>query len=203
MRKKLNKTALTLFIFLFQTSMLTCISALAFEKTFKRYLSGHDIQRTVEHAFPTGNNENHYDCLVKTAELNATGFALPLTGEVTSKKPGSFFFNYYTNCLKYRIASSFDQLQSRYLPPSVFASTNANGNYFYYNAWTTLDPKIRSSLITHWVHLVLGPGVLNDHEETTLVHEYEAKKEFQYLNIRDVATNILYSLALRDEFLNY
>ena len=194
-------------------------SSHAFEPSFKRYLSGHDIIRVLHQKFPEKMDESNasyvecreldagYDSGKTLAKRAALGLSGTVTGEPINPSPTPAFMKWYSKCLNMYLDNEMSKLvdqdgtRERYLGKE-FISSRIQFQSTWNTVWSGLMPLEKNLLITHLIHGFIGPGIV-EHESdvvSALIISIERNGETR---VTDAIKTLVYKICMREEFLTY
>ncbi len=148
-----------------------------FDKTFKRYLTGHELYISLGDKFPNGHIDNSYNCNPRDFEIRkALGFSNPLTGRPYDIKPSSAFIKFIDTCgqdiviqdLRAIVMDHKTEGIPRYIPGDAFPIV-----FIESARWSHLPQEYQLQIIRHRIDQIIGLERLSPERTEELVHLLE------------------------------
>lgn len=183
MRKLILTTVLALIV-------LPIPQSQGFDSNHRRFLSGHDLIRTLRTLFP--RRTPIQACEVILAE-NAwiLGLSHPQSGAPVSKKPSQLYLQWWNGCVKEYSRTHFQNT----------ARNDENLSSRVLSVWSDLEPKTRMTFLEEWIGIYGGEALYPDSKNTALLWDRELKTK--KISVESMHTLIVLRILTSDAFLSY
>lgn len=204
--------------------------ALCFEETFRRYISGHDVFRTLSHVFATGSQGVPAECAQyqEDDQRDFMGEKAVITGQRVSPTITNTFVRWYIDCISQYISSDIREMRSDFsdayfqeyahyygwdlvsylslLEPAEIKGFEDSLERF---PWIRIPRELQRQVVRQRVYHLIGENVLRAERETRFVDEilrqlgYRSADLTENKTIFDAIREITFAIAMSDEFLTY
>lgn len=188
-------------LILFLLSSLLPHSAEAFDFKWKRYLSHHDVLRTLRHHFSQADLKKIGDDCLYSTEKNKLliGVFDHDSGKPVFQKPTAGFLSWFVSCSKEFVESDFEKRnQNGTLSTDYFAGISQLNR-----KWIDLTRPQKNKIVTHLLHRLIGPQVIADEDQRVRELVQMVNQTANPLAIPAAGKKLILAILLQEEFLAY
>ncbi len=195
--------------------VLSVTNGYALDTNYVRFISGHDLIRTLRKTFPFGTSYLSDDCnRINPAQKDSLGLPSTLTGKPGASKPGPVYFQWWKTCIE---KNARDQMSRVYddtagakpnafqeiVPPDWQERVRTNPWIFRGQPWVRMEPTLRQATLAHWFKRIGGYTITLDQKLWVEKMERRLLEQHSESTLEKIYLVVALSILTHEKFLTY